>query len=70
MGLDLLRQLIQLSKGQLSVHSHDGHAIIDGAGMRFGPIANFFEGTLVNITLVCVDQFYCLASEALTGPLF
>lgn len=70
MGLDMLRQFVSLNKGKLEVYSHDGHAIIDGAGVRVQTRANFFEGTLVNLSLVCDDSYYCLASEAARGPLF
>ncbi|MCE9544736.1 MAG: ATP-binding protein [Planctomycetia bacterium] len=71
MGLDLLRSFIRANKGRLEVFSHDGHAIIDSQGEVYRSRPTWFEGTLVNLSLVCDDSYYCLASEvADQTPLF
>ena len=71
MGLDLLKEFVKLNKGKLEVFSHDGYAIIDSEGERFMNRATFFEGTLVNITFICDESYYHMASERVDEePLF
>jgi hypothetical protein len=63
MGLEMLRQLINLKQGELSVRSHNGHAIITEGPSAFSAVPNPFGGTIVNIKLICDDRHYCLESE-------
>ncbi len=71
MGLDLLKNFIRANKGCLEVFSHDGHAIINTEGEDYRTRPASFEGTLINLSLVCDDSYYCLASEvADQKPLF
>ncbi len=78
LGLDLLRELIDVNKGSLEVFSHDGFLGIgsDGTsaqpgGPFFGTIAgDAFPGTVVVLTLRCDDITYTLSSEKTKHPLF
>jgi hypothetical protein len=68
MGLDLLKRFIKLNKGRLEVFSHEGYAVIDENQEKYGTRSTFYEGTLVNICLVCDESFYQLASEVSDEP--
>jgi signal transduction histidine kinase len=70
MGLYLLRKFVEINKGRLEYYSHDGHAIINEWGERYGARPDFFEGTLVNITFRCDGRLYRLSSEADDEPPF
>lgn len=70
MGLDLLKEFVKINKGKLEVFSHEGYALINSAGEKFINRETFFEGTLVNITFVCDESYYHLASEFDEEPLF
>jgi len=62
-GLKLLKQFVQLNKGQLEVFSHEGYTRVTKDGECHDQRQAYFEGTLVNIRLVCNDSRYCLVSE-------
>ena len=62
-GLDLLKELVRKTGGSLSIYSHDGRVHIDEHGERYGNFAPFFEGTLVQIQLICDDTHYTLSDE-------
>ena len=69
MGLDLLKELVCKTNGAMLVYSHDGCALIDQRGERYENFAPFFEGTLVQIRLLCDDKHYMLSKEvAATSP--
>jgi hypothetical protein len=70
MGLDLLKDFIKVNKGTLEVFSHEGYTFVNKDGETHSTRKVFFEGTLVNISLMCDDRHYILASEAQKGPLF
>lgn len=71
MGLDLLKDFVKLNKGKLEVFSHEGYAIIDSNTEQFVNRTTFFEGTLVNITFICDESDYHIASEHVDEePLF
>lgn len=70
MGLDLLKEFVKINKGKLEIFSHEGYAIIDSKREEFLNRSTFFEGTLANITFICDESYYHLASEALGAPLF
>ena len=70
MGLDLLKRFIKLNKGRLEVFSHEAYAIIDENTERYETRTTFYEGTLVNISLVCDKSYYKLASEVSEEPMF
>jgi hypothetical protein len=70
LGLDILKQFIRVNKGQLEVFSHNAYAFISSTKESYVSHKAFFEGTLVNISLECDENHYCLASELPQGPLF
>lgn len=70
MGLDLLKQFVKINHGKLEVYSYDGYALIDDKNEYYSTRETCFEGTLVNIMLVCDELFYKFASELPPEPLF
>jgi signal transduction histidine kinase len=70
LGLDILKQFIKVNKGQLEVFSHDAYALVDSGTERYLTRKSYFQGTLVNISLVCDELHYCLSSEISNEPLF
>ncbi|MDD1415462.1 hypothetical protein MEN41_12710 [Dolichospermum sp. ST_con] len=64
MGLDFLKQFVQINKGKLQIFSHDGYAIINENQEVYENRETFFAGTLVNITLLCDESYYTLDFEA------
>lgn len=62
-GLDLLKELVQKTNGSMVVYSHDGRARIDQKGETYENFEPFFEGTLVQISLLCDDKHYMLSDE-------
>lgn len=70
MGLDLLKQFVRLNNGTLEVFSHEGYTFVGKDRETHATRGVFFGGTLVNISLVCDNMHYMLASEARKGPLF
>lgn len=66
MGLDLLKELVCKTNGAMLVYSHDGYALIDPKGETYENIRPFFEGTLVQIRLLCDDKHYMLSNEVAT----
>lgn len=69
-GLDLLKDFVKINKGRLDLFSHEGCARIDEKIDMVANQTNFFEGTLVNITLKCDESFYHFSDETVEGPLF
>ncbi|MCX7180311.1 MAG: ATP-binding protein [Proteobacteria bacterium] len=66
MGLELLKDFVQKANGVMRVFSHDGHARIDHRGETYENLQPFFEGTLVQIRLLCDDKHYMLSNEPAT----
>lgn len=64
LGLDLLKGFVQKANGVMQVFSHDGRARIDQRGETYENSQPFFEGTLVQIRLLCDDKHYMLSNEA------
>lgn len=70
-GLDLMKDFVRVSGGKLEIFSYEGYAIFDKDREVYDNRGAFFEGTLVNMTLICNEQLYFrLASEAATSALF
>lgn len=63
LGLDLLKEFVQLNHGKLEVYSNEGYALIDKDGERFTNITTSFEGTVFHITLRCDENLYQFADE-------
>jgi hypothetical protein len=70
LGLDLLHDFVRQNGGRLEMFSHEGYALIADGNISFADRRQFFEGTLVNISLKCDESYYCLASEIDKEPLF
>lgn len=64
LGLDLLKEFVQLNHGKLEIYSNDAYAIIDKDGERFDNLDISFEGTVVHITLRCDEKLYRFCDEA------
>ncbi len=63
MGLDLLKEFVRLNGGTLQVFSNLSYAHFDGKGETYCRQATSFQGTVVNITIICDQRYYCLAGE-------
>lgn len=73
LGLDLLKEFVQKANGVMQVFSHDGRVRIDRRGETYENTQPFFEGTLVQIRLLCDDKHYMLSNEVAatsTPPFF
>jgi hypothetical protein len=64
LGLDLLKEIVQLNQGKLEIYSNNGYAIIDKDGERYENRDLAFEGTVVHITLRCDEKLYLFNDEA------
>jgi len=69
-GLDYLKQFVRRNQGKLQVLSHNGCATIDEKQEIYENRQTFFQGTLVNITLLCDELYYALDPELNDEPLF
>lgn len=69
-GLDLLKELVRLNEGALSVFSHEGYAVLLSQSERYEARSRYFEGTMVTITLRCDQRYYRLMHERGSEPLF
>lgn len=58
LGLDFLKEFIQLNHGFLEIYSGGGFARIDANGEHYFNRTLGFGGTMVNITLICDDKNY------------
>lgn len=63
LGLNLLQKFVQYNKGTLRIFSNDCYVKIDDNNVEYNNQKVNFSGTLINITLKCNEEFYCLASE-------
>jgi anti-sigma regulatory factor (Ser/Thr protein kinase) len=63
LGLGVLKDFIEANNGKLEIFSHNGYCLIDKDGISFKKFNNYFEGTVVNITLRCDEKYYCLEGE-------
>lgn len=62
-GLDLLKEFVRVSKGSLAIYSHGGYAYIDENSELYDNHTAFFGCTVVQVTLRCDDNYYCLSTE-------
>ncbi|HLE61829.1 MAG TPA: hypothetical protein VI750_01755 [Pyrinomonadaceae bacterium] len=69
-GLDLLKELVRVNGGALSVFSHEGYAVLLSQSERYQARPHYFEGTMVTITLRCDEKYYRLMHERDNKPLF
>ncbi len=69
-GLDLLKELVRLNGGALSVFSHEGYAVLYGQRELYETRPTYFPGTMVTITLRCDERHYSLIQEKNDKPLF
>jgi len=63
LGLDLLKEFVQMNQGKLEVYSNDGYVLIDRKGMVYENCKVSFEGTVVHITLRCDENLYLFRHE-------
>lgn len=63
-GLDIIKSFIQKNQGgKLEIYSHGGIAKITQDNDEYGRQDIPFQGTIVNINLVCDSKYYLLDSE-------
>lgn len=63
-GLGIIGSFIQRNqRGKLEIYSHGGIAKITQNNEEYGRHNTPFQGTIVNINLVCDSKYYCLDSE-------
>ena len=63
LGLDLLKEFVQLNHGKLEVYSNNAYAIIDKNDELYENLGISFEGTVVHITLRCDENLYRFSDE-------
>lgn len=63
LGLDLLKEFVQLNQGKLEIYSNDAYVIVDKDGERFENLNTNFSGTIVHITLCCDEKIYRFRDE-------
>jgi hypothetical protein len=66
-GLNLLQSFVMSNQGNLRIFSGDGSATIEDNGITYKDKCTRFSGTLVNISLLCDESYYCLSSEVSPG---
>lgn len=69
-GLDLLKDFVKVNQGKLEIFSDNGYALVDSTGDSYTLRGSRFEGTLVNITLTCDENLYCLSTELTSENIF
>jgi len=69
-GLDMLKEFVYVNHGKLEIYSEDAYALITNRKELYRKRPSFFEGTVVNITLLCDEKFYHLIDEGPSGPWF
>lgn len=69
-GLDLLKEFIQKNRGQLDVYSNSAHVKINDEEEIYGKIPAYFNGTAINIKLICDESYYYLGEEDIEEPFF
>lgn len=63
LGLDLLKEFIELNHGKLEIYTNNVYVIIDNLGMKYEKIDVPFEGTVMHITLRCDENLYQFKHE-------
>ena len=63
LGLEILKNFIQVNQGKLEVYSNEGYVIIDESGERYENRTVAFEGTAVHVTLRCNENLYKFRDE-------
>lgn len=61
LGLQFLKEFIQLFEGKMDVYSHEAHGIVLSGHEKYYERRAFFEGTIVNITLKCDEKWLLYA---------
>lgn len=62
-GLKLLKSFMEDNHGKLEIYSETGYACIDDKGNHFENRRRSFQGTIVQITLICDAARYTLHEE-------
>ncbi len=62
-GLKLLKSFMEENHGKLEIYSENGYACIDDNENRFENRSSSFQGTIVQITLICDTAHYALPEE-------
>ncbi|MBI5930398.1 MAG: ATP-binding protein [Chloroflexi bacterium] len=62
-GLKLLKSFMEDNHGKLEIYSETGYACIDDKGNHFENRQRSFQGTIVQITLICDAARYTLPEE-------
>ncbi len=62
-GLKLLKSFMEENHGKLEIYSERGYVCIDDKGNRFENRQRSFQGTIVQITLICDAARYTMAEE-------
>lgn len=68
-GLGLLKDFVEVNNGYLEIFSHEGYLFVGLGRETYSSRNLFFEGTLVNIKLICDDKYYLLSSEKPAEPI-
>lgn len=69
-GLDLLKELVRVNGGALSIFSHEGYAVLLSQSEKYEVRSSYFEGTMVTISLRCDQMHYRLMHERGNENLF
>ncbi|PTR30758.1 histidine kinase/DNA gyrase B/HSP90-like ATPase [Luteibacter sp. OK325] len=63
LGLDLLKEFVNINGGRLDIYSHHGHGRVESAEPRFKSLMLSMGATVVQIRLHCDDRLYVLQQE-------
>lgn len=71
LGLEFLKEFVQLNDGRMDVYSHEAHGIVVNGQEKYHETSAFFQGTIVNIRLQCDEKsYYSLEDDTNVQPLF
>lgn len=63
LGLDLLKEFVNLNGGRLDIYSHHGHGRVSGGDPQFKGLMLWMGATIVQIRLNCDDRTYMFQQE-------
>lgn len=63
LGLNLLKEFIQLNNGRLEIYANEDYACISSDKETFTSIKAYFQGTIIHITLICDECLYKFSDE-------
>ncbi len=69
-GLDLLKDFIQKNHGSMDIYSNNEYAHITSTEINYMIKDFYFNGTAINIKLMCDEKYYLIEGESVDQPYF